>query len=33
MPKFNFVINVTNGNKIENLSLSPLFRVTKVEEF
>lgn len=25
MPKFNFVINVTNGNKIENLSLSPLF--------
>ena len=25
MPKFNFVINVTNKNKIENLSLLPLF--------
>ena len=33
MPKFNFVINVTNENRIENLSLLPLFRVTKVEEF
>ena len=28
-----FVINVTNENRIENLSLLPLFRVTKVEEF
>ncbi len=25
MPKFNFVINVTNENRIENLSLLPLF--------
>ena len=33
MPKFNFVINVANENRIENLSLLPLFRVTKVEEF
>ena len=33
IPKFNFVINVTNENRIENLSLLPLFRVTKVEEF
>ena len=33
IPKFNFVINVTKKNRIENLSLLPLFRVTKVEEF
>ena len=33
MPKSNFVINVANENRIENLSLLPLFRVTKVEEF
>ncbi|EZX84027.1 hypothetical protein V000_02613, partial [Staphylococcus aureus FP_N5203 OX] len=25
MPKFNFVINVANENRIENLSLLPLF--------
>ncbi|SLD78907.1 Uncharacterised protein [Mycobacteroides abscessus subsp. massiliense] len=25
IPKFNFVINVTNENRIENLSLLPLF--------
>ncbi|WP_423252030.1 SAUGI family uracil-DNA glycosylase inhibitor [Staphylococcus haemolyticus] len=25
MPKFNFVINITNENRIENLSLSPFF--------
>ena len=30
IPKFNFVINVTKKNRIENLSLLPLFRVTKV---
>ena len=32
MPKFNFVINVTKKNRIENLSLLPLFRVIKVEK-
>ena len=29
MPKFNFVINVANENRIENLSLLPLFQSDK----